>query len=62
MIIEHVAILTDRLETLKEFYTEYFGGSPGGKYRNPSTGLESYFISFGAGPRLEIMRKPGIVP
>lgn len=62
MTIEHVAIRTDRLETMREFYTKYFGGSFGGKYRNPSTGFESYFVAFGAGARLEIMQKPSIIP
>lgn len=60
MILEHVAIWTDNLETLKEYYCTYFGGVSNEKYRNEKTGFESYFLSFGDGARLEIMSMPGI--
>src|SRR5689334_13700894 len=66
--LEHVAIWTDQLEKLKEYYSKYFGGQPNDKYTNHSKGFESYFLSFssGAGPgtisgaRLEIMSMSGI--
>lgn len=60
MTLEHAAIYTDKLETLKEYYELYFGGKAGAKYNNRDTGFQSYFLQFGSGARLEIMSKPGI--
>ena len=55
MKLEHVAIWTDNLERLKEYYIKYFGAVPGDKYLNSSNGFSSYFLVFGTGARLEIM-------
>jgi len=60
MTLEHVAIWTDNLEQLKEYYTKYFGGTANNKYINPQKQFESYFIMFEPGARLELMRKPAI--
>lgn len=60
MVLEHVAIWTDRLEILREFYTRYFDGVSNEKYINPTTLFESYFISFEGGARIEIMSRPDI--
>ncbi|MCU0395948.1 MAG: VOC family protein [Chitinophagaceae bacterium] len=60
MILEHVAIYTSRLEVLRAFYEQYFGGVAGPKYVNPHTRFESYFLRFDTGARLELMQKPGI--
>lgn len=60
MRIEHVAIWTHDLERLKTFYETYFGALSGKKYVNPTSGFESYFLSFAGGARLELMQKPGI--
>jgi lactoylglutathione lyase len=60
MTLEHVAIWTNRLEALKEFYTTYFQGESNEKYVNPVKGFESYFLRFESGARLEIMSMPGI--
>jgi len=38
--IEHLALWTHRLETLKDFYQTHFGASAGPKYTNPRTGFE----------------------
>jgi lactoylglutathione lyase len=56
MHINHVAIWVSDLEKMKEFYCAFFNGQPNEKYRNESKGFESYFISFGNGARLELMR------
>lgn len=56
MILEHVALWTDNLEQLKEFYVKYFGAVPNEKYYNPAKEFESYFLSFKSGARLEIMK------
>jgi len=58
MTLEHVAIWTDRLEILKDFYIRCFDGTPNRKYTNPKTGLETYFITFESGAKLEIMSLP----
>lgn len=74
--LEHVAIWTDQLEKLKEYYSKYFGGKANDKYTNHTKGFESYFLSFSSGAcpgvsygarpgvssgaRLEIMSMPGI--
>lgn len=55
MTLEHVAIWTDRLEVLKEYYTKYFGGMSNEKYTNPAKQFQSYFLSFLSGARLELM-------
>lgn len=34
MTLEHVAIWTERLEALKDFYVKYFDGVPNEKYIN----------------------------
>ncbi len=60
MKIEHIAIWTSQLETLKEFYMKYFGGVAGTKYTNEKKQFQSYFLSFGIGARLEIMTAPAL--
>jgi lactoylglutathione lyase len=56
MKISHIAIWTHNLEELKEFYTNYLGGTSNELYENPAKGFQSYFISFSSGTRLELMR------
>lgn len=60
MTLEHVAIWTNNLEILKEYYRNYFGAVPNDKYRNETTGFESYFLTFESGARLELMTRPKI--
>lgn len=60
MKIEHIAIWTKDLETLKDFYLKYFGATAGAKYINPVKKFESYFLRFHEGCRLELMQMPGI--
>lgn len=60
MNLEHVAIWTDNLEVMKDFYTRYFGGVSNEKYVNDSKHFESYFLHFSTGARLELMRMQGI--
>lgn len=59
MKIEHIAIWTNQLETMREFYVGYFNGRSNTKYTNPRTGFQSYFISFDDGARLELMQQDG---
>lgn len=60
MKIEHIAIWTNELEKLREFYTTYFNGIANKKYDNKTKKFQSYFLSFDEGCRLEIMQMPSI--
>ena len=61
MKIEHLAMYVNDLEIMKEFYIKYFGATANDMYHNPRTGLQTYFLSFKEGARLEIMTRPDIV-
>lgn len=58
MKIEHIAVWTNNLERLKDFYIKYFNGKSNNKYINTKKEFESYFIEFESGSRIEIMKKP----
>lgn len=58
--IEHVALWTNQIEELKNFYVTYFGAQAGEKYFNPAKNFTSYFLTFSEGTRLELMHAPGI--
>jgi lactoylglutathione lyase len=60
MTLEHVAIWTDNLEVLKDYYIRFFGGVSNEKYFNEKKQFESYFLTFESGARLEIMKMPNI--
>jgi lactoylglutathione lyase len=60
MILEHVAIWTNQLEVLKDYYQKYFGGVANDKYTNEKKGFHSYFLTFASGARLELMTMAGI--
>jgi lactoylglutathione lyase len=62
MKLEHVALYVEDLEAIKNFYLRYFGATANQKYHNPRTGLQTYFLSFEDGARLEIMQRPGMNP
>lgn len=56
MKIEHLAIWTNQLEALRDFYIKYFGATSNEKYHNPKKQFNSYFLSFDDGARLELMQ------
>lgn len=61
MKIDHIAIWTGDIETIRHFYLTYFDVTCSAKYVNPIKNFTSYFISFGDGDaRIELMNKPGI--
>ena len=60
MTLEHVAIWTDRIEDLKKYYSNYFGGVANSKYTNETKQFQSYFLTFRSGARLELMSMPNI--
>lgn len=57
MKIDHIAIWTKHLESMRHFYEHYFDGKAGVKYINPRKNFESYFVEFDGGARIEIMEK-----
>lgn len=60
MTLEHVAIWTEQLEDLKDFYVKYFDGVPNEKYTNEKKQFQSYFLTFQSGARLELMQMVGV--
>lgn len=57
MKIEHIAIWTEDLEVMRDFYVKYFGLSCNNSYHNPNKNFSSYFLSFGeGGTRIELIR------
>jgi lactoylglutathione lyase len=60
--IEHAALWTEDLERARAFYERFLGAVAGEPYRNERTGLETRFLAFGGGPRLELMRRPDVAP
>ena len=59
MQLTHIALWTNHLERLRDFYVKYFNGKSNEKYVNPKKGFASYFVSFESGPALEIMQRQG---
>src|SRR5882762_9620418 len=45
MRIEHVALWTDDLKRIVDFYTRYFAATPGAPYVNSKKGFESVFLT-----------------
>jgi lactoylglutathione lyase len=61
MKIDHIALWTNDLEKLKNFYLKYFRAVAGELYHNTRKDFRSYFLAFGdGGCRLEIMQMPGV--
>ena len=61
MQLTHIALYVRDLEGMKDFYVRYFNAQANQKYHNPKTGLQTYFLSFGSGARLELMTRPDLV-
>ena len=60
MMLEHIAMYVNDLESAKDFFIKYLEGRPNAGYYNINTGFRSYFISFHDGARLELMNKPEV--
>ncbi len=60
MKIEHIAIWVDDLESMRDFYTRYFGMQSGTLYHNPAKSFTSCFLSFetDSSTRIELMHTP----
>ena len=64
MRIDHMAVWTQDLERLRDFYERYFEARAGALYRSARRpGFVSYFLRFpGGDARLELMTLPGLAP
>lgn len=58
MKIEHIALYVTDLESAKTFFETYFEATSSAKYHNPKTNLQTYFLTFSEGSRLELMSRP----
>jgi len=58
MKIEHIAMYVNDLEAARDFFIKYLGAVSNDGYHNIKTDFMSYFLSFGDGARLEIMKNP----
>ncbi len=61
MKIDHIAIWTNDLEAVKDFYLKYFNCTANDKYENPEKQFSSYFLSFSSGSRIELMNQENIM-
>ena len=62
MRIDHIALWTDDIERIKNFYVSYFGATAGAGYTNPKKGFSSCFLSFAEGARIEVMKTETLSP
>lgn len=60
MKLTHVALWTNDLERIKNFYVTHFNGKSNEKYVNPAKGFASYFVRFAGGASLEMMQRTDI--
>ena len=60
MEIDHIAIWTNDLEKMKEFYSAYFNCVVSDRYDNTNKRFSSYFLSFPNGARIELMKRADI--
>ncbi len=62
MRLEHLALWTPQLETLRDFYIRQLGCIAGPLYASKTRPFRSYFLTFPGGGRLELMEQPGLEP
>jgi lactoylglutathione lyase len=60
MYLDHIAIWTNDLERLRDFYTRFFSCRVSERYDNIKKQFSSYFLSFQSGARIEIMQRSDI--
>ena len=58
MKVDHLALYVLDIDSMRNFYVNYFNAKPSALYCNPHTGFRSYFLAFEDGARLELMTKP----
>ena len=61
MKIDHIALWTNDLDRLKDFYSRFFDCKVSDRYDNNEKQFSSYFLSFNdGGARIEIMKRSDI--
>jgi lactoylglutathione lyase len=60
--LEHVALWTENIDRLADFYAKYFGARIGPSYVNAAKGFESRFLTLEGGARLELMATTTLRP
>ena len=60
MRIDHIALWSNNIERLKDFYIRYFDVKSNSKYENMQKKFQSYFLSFPDGARIELMQMSNI--
>lgn len=60
MRIAHIAIWTNDIEGMRNFYIHYFDASSKEAYYNHTKDFKSYFLTFNGECKLELMQMPGI--
>jgi len=58
--IDHIALNVNDLEQAKTFFEKYFSAHAEAYYFNPDTKLQTYFLHFSDGARLELMNRPAL--
>ena len=62
MKIDHIALFSCNLETMRQFFLDYFEATSNEQYHNPRTGLRTYILTFpNGGARLELMQRPDTI-
>lgn len=60
MKINHIALYTNQLEKMKQFYETYFDAKSNEGYYNEKKQFRSCFLTFEENVRMEIMEKPNV--
>ncbi|MFN8098563.1 MAG: VOC family protein [Dermatophilaceae bacterium] len=58
--LDHAALYVTDLDVIRDFYCTHLGARSNEGYHNPTTGLRTYFLTFGGTARLEIMTRPEV--
>lgn len=58
--IDHVALRTSDLESMRSFYCRYFGSVAGERYCNAQRNYQSYFLRFSSGTRIELFQEADV--
>ena len=59
--LEHVALWVRDVDGVAAFYARYFGARVGERYENPRKGVQSRFLQFASGARLEVMARTDVL-
>lgn len=60
MKLDHVAIWTNQLDVLKDFYVRFFDGKAGKLYEDTPENIVCCYIYFPEGSKLELIQAPNI--